>query len=187
MRPVAHRQIEKHFCSFGLTVPKLTDRIINTYAHKQDQLQNYVLILSANSQRGADTCFRGWLHSSRGSPGGRACLPCPGWCRHQWITGGSLRQFLWTLWGPPVPTLPLPGGKSPPANGEKGKKTRVRQNRNWLHFKNWWEFSRYPRWHTKHSTRCHIMENKCVLIAGKKIPVMQISKRLGESWRQIKG
>lgn len=38
--------------------------------------------------------------------------------------------------------------------------------------------ARSPQWHTKHSTRCHIMENKCVLFFQENMLVMQISERL---------
>lgn len=102
----------------SMAVQKLTEKKINTQTRSVTELHLDVL---ADSQRGADTCFHGWLHSSPRSPEGRACLPCPGWCRHQWIAMGWPLQFPWTLWGPPAPILPLLGGKSPQANGGRRK------------------------------------------------------------------
>lgn len=36
--------------------------------------------------------------------------------------------------------------------------------------------ARYPHWRTKHSTRCHIMENKCVPIFQENMLEMQTSE-----------
>lgn len=97
----------KAFCSFHWLFStwqykkkrkKKTDR--KNYQHMYTNKSNNIKYLSsfpADSQRGADTCFHEWLHSSPGNPEGRASLPSPGWCKHQWKVTGWLLRFPWTL------------------------------------------------------------------------------------------
>lgn len=111
MRLWSGGKIKKHICFYGFCFQ--LHRLINRNRHSWTE-ENHV-VTHFDSQREADTCSHGSLHSSPGSPGGRAFLPCPGWRRRRWITEGWRLQFPWTRWGPPAPTLLLPGGMSPPA------------------------------------------------------------------------